>query len=57
MDTLNAELSKINILDNKIIFFDNYNEIVIPKENNSRFIYKDKKYTHKIIFEVQLFQR
>jgi len=30
---------------------DNDKEILIPKENNSTFIYKGKKYNHKIIRE------
>lgn len=51
LNNLNVELSKLNILDDKIILIDSGNEIVIPKENNSIFIYKGKKYNHKIIRE------
>jgi diguanylate cyclase (GGDEF)-like protein/PAS domain S-box-containing protein len=46
---LNAKISKLNILDDKIILLDKDNEIIISKENNSIFFYGGKKYIHKII--------
>ena len=48
---LNVELSKINILENKIIVLDDDNELVIPKENNSKIVFRGKKYSHIIIME------
>lgn len=47
----NTESSKINILDYNIIVKDNDKEILIPIENNGIFIYKGKKYIHRIISE------
>ena len=46
---LNIDLSKLNLLENNIIFTYNHKEIIIPKENNSKFIFKGKKYIHQII--------
>jgi len=50
-NNLNTKISKLNILDDKIILLDNDNELIISKENNSIFIYKEKQYIHKIIRE------